>query len=254
MNVFVGSQRKRWSLHLRLLCHHSSYFETELRGDKHNKARKDSGRELPAPSSPDGATDATDPPRLELPEDDPRGFELLVKWLYQGQLEDVAAFAGDEKKYDYAVACHKLYLLCEKFDMVALKNAAMDLYRRALHDAQLVPDAEEMNEIYRAGPAGSPFRKLMTMIAARQIMDPDVEKDAESYRRCFEDDPGFAVEMINAIRHMSGGMLFEDPTAGEGCEYHDHSDGSRCHGLGQTKAVRDVVADGAGESLIFERE
>ncbi|KAK5121621.1 hypothetical protein LTR85_004793 [Meristemomyces frigidus] len=226
VDISVGSERKHWSLHRNLLCHHSSYFETEFQGHE-------------VPKGGNKVGDNT----LELPDDDPIGFELLVKWLYQGQLEDMSQ-ESDEKKYDYAVACHKLYMLCDKFDMITLKNLAMDQYRRGLNEAQLVPDADEINEIYRASPASSPFRKLMIKIAARQIMDPAVEKDAESYRNCFEDNADFAVEMVNAIRFMSGGMLFDDPTENSQCEYHDHRDGSQCKG--KAKAKTRTEEDGAG--------
>lgn len=209
VDIYVGAEKKHWSLHKNLLCHHSSYFETEFQG--HEVPKKEEHT-----------------PSHYLPDDDPRGFELLVKWLYQGHLEDASRMT-DEAKYDYAVACHKLYQLCDKFDMIQVKNLAMDAYRQNLHAAQLVPDADEINEIYRASPASSPFRKLMAKIAARQIMDPGVDKDAESYRVCFEGNSDFAVDMINSIRYMSGGMLFDDPTEKEDCvQWHDHWDGSRC--------------------------
>lgn len=216
VDIYVGGEKRHWSLHRNLLCHHSPYFEHELVG--HEVPKKTKGGEN----------------KLELPEDDPKGFELLVKWLYQGTLAEVDGLT-DEEKYEYAVACFKLYLLCDKFDMTQLKNAAMDRYRRALHEAQLVPDPDEINEIYRASSVNSPFRRLMMKIAARQIMDPEVDKDAESYRKCFENNPDFAVEMVNAIRYSSGGMLFADPTAGNVCEYHDHSDGQNCHVKGKGK-------------------
>ncbi|KAK0820072.1 hypothetical protein LTR02_004671 [Friedmanniomyces endolithicus] len=228
VDIFVGPERKHWSLHRNLLCHHSSYFETEFEG-----------HEVPKGGKKDGEN------RLELPEDDPKGFQLLVKWLYQGQLED-SSILTEEEKYEYAVACHKLYALCDKFDMIHLKNLAMDLYRANLNAAQLVPDADEINDIYRGSPPGSPFRTLMTKIAARQIMDPDVDKDAETYRKCFQDNPDFAVEMVNAIRYMSGGMLLDDPTEGLECAYHDHSDGSRCGE--KRKAIKKPLVNGTGKS------
>lgn len=218
VDIFVGAQRRHWTLHRNLLCHHSSYFETEFVG--HEVPKKGKGG--------DGANE------LELPDDDPQGFELLVKWLYQGSLEDASGMT-DMEKYDHAVACHKLYVLCDKFDMVLLKNIAMDRYRRELNQAQLVPDPDEINDIYRASPAGSPFRKLMTNIAARQIMDPEMNKDAESYRKCFENNADFAVDMVNAIRALSGGLLFEDPTEGDMCKYHDHRDGRKCHTKAKAK-------------------
>lgn len=224
VDIFVGPERRHWSLHRNLLCHHSSYFETEFVG--HEVPRKGKGG---AGAGTDGAAN-----ELELPDDDPRGFALLVKWLYQGSLEDASGMT-DMEKYEHAVACHKLYVLCDKFDMALLKNMAMDRYRQELNAAQLVPDPDEINDIYRASPAGSPFRKLMTNIAARQIMDPEVDKDADSYRKCFENNADFAVEMVNSIRSLSGGMLFDDPTEGDVCEYHDHRDGRKCHSKSQAK-------------------
>jgi len=91
----------------------------------------------------------------------------------------------------------------------------------------------------------------MTKIAARQIMDPDVDKDAESYRKCFENNPDFAVEMVNAIRYMSGGMLFDDPTAAaDECKYHDHSDGNSCHVKAKEKEKVLVNGTGKGSSSV----
>lgn len=217
VDIYVGPDKRHWSLHRNLLCHHSSYFEAEFLGNEVPKAKKNNGEQ-----------------KLELPNDDPVGFELLVKWLYQGRLDDVSDMS-DEKKYDYSVACYKLHLLCDRFDLPQLKNISIDQYRKGLQEAQLVPDADEINEIYRRSPANSPFRKLMTRIAARQIMDPDSDKDAESYRKCFENNADFAVEMVNAIKAGTGGMLFDDPTAGDPCEYHDHADGRNCHVKGKAK-------------------
>lgn len=228
VDIYVGSSEKHWSLHKNLLCHHSSYFETEFQG--HEVPKRE---------------DVAQHNRLKLPDDDPRGFELLVKWLYQGHLDD-ASHMSDEGKYDYAVACHKLYQLCDKFDMILLKNLAMDAYRLNLHAAQLVPDADEINEIYRASAPDSPFRRLMAKIAARQIMDPGVDKDAESYRSCFEGNADFAIEMVNAIRNLSGGILFDDPTEDEDCaEWHDHRDGSLCYLKGKGK-MRQQAVNGVG--------
>ncbi|KAK6004509.1 hypothetical protein QM012_008371 [Aureobasidium pullulans] len=200
IDFYVGEERRHWSLHRNLLCHHSPYFESEFLTSKTSKSSSRS--------------------ELELPDQDPAGFELLVKWLYQGTLDDMSDMT-DEKKYEYSVACHKLYLLCNKFDLPILRNESIDRYRQGLLEAQLVPDAEEINEIYRSSPVGSPFRKLMAQIAARQIMDPESEKDAESYRNCFKDNPDFAVDMVNAIKAGTGGILFDDPTDGDQAVYHE---------------------------------
>ncbi|EME86672.1 uncharacterized protein MYCFIDRAFT_210576 [Pseudocercospora fijiensis CIRAD86] len=223
VDIYVGPSKRHWSIHQNLLCHHSSYFELEFLQ-----------REVPMK---DGRQ------HLELLDDDPAGFELLVKWLYQGVLAPASAIPSDTEKYEYAVACHKLWLLCEKFEMIRLKNLAMDVYRRCLYESRLVPDADEINDIYRRSPLGSPFRALVINIAARQIMDPDVERDLDAYRDCFEGNPDFAIELISAIRKLSGGVLFDDPTHGDACAYHDHNDTTGCpmQGKGKTRVKK---ADG----------
>jgi hypothetical protein len=216
IDIYVGEARRHWSLHRNLLAHHSESLEIELQGDGKGSKGKES---------------------LDLTDFDPSGFELLVKWLYQGKLDDVSDMADATQKYEYAVSCHVLYLLCERLDMPQLKNVAMDQYRKGLNEAELVPDAEEIDDIYRKSPADSPFRKLMTRIAARQIMDPGSERDVDTYRQCFEKNPDFAVDLVKAIRHGTGGMLFEDPTeSGNPCAYHDHEDGPSCHIKGKGKA------------------
>jgi hypothetical protein len=213
LDVYVGEERKHWKLHHNLLCHHSELLESELQRDGNKTADT-----------------------LELPEQSPAGFELLVKWLYQGKLDDVSDLADANQKYEYAVSCHKLYLLCERFDMPQLKNVAIDQHRKALNEAELVPDPDELGEIYRESPSASPFRRLMAKIAARQIMDPGSDKDVENYRDCFTDNPDFAVDLVKAIKDGTGGMLIDDPTdPGNECDYHDHAAGPNCHIKGKGK-------------------
>ena len=220
VDIYVGETKRHWPLHRNLLAYHSEYLKTEL---EHSPTDTPKKKSLP------------DNLRLDLPDDDPAGFELLVKWLYQGKIEDVTNVVDHNDKYEYAVACQKLHQLCERLEIARLKNIAMDQYRKALNQAGLVPDAEELNGIYRESVEQSPFRRLMVNIAARQIMDPESDKDAESYRQCFENTSDFAVELVNAIKKGMGGLLFEDPTEKKDCEYHDHNEGPNCQIRGKKK-------------------
>ncbi|KAI9711658.1 MAG: hypothetical protein M1812_007091 [Candelaria pacifica] len=205
VDIYVGRHKRRWALHRNLLCHHSAYFEDLLPKEPEN------GKEL----------------RLDLPDNDPSAFELLVKWLYQGSIDDISDMPRD-RKWDYAVSCQGLYVLCDKINIPQLRNIAIDQYRKGCNETGLVPDPEEMEPIYRTSPPNSPFRKLVVNIAARQIMDPEVEKDAAAYKCCFDADPDFAVDLVNAIREGTGGKLFIDPTEGDPCAYHEHENGSTC--------------------------
>ena len=206
VDVYVGAHRRHWCLHRNLLCHHSEYFSTALGGDQ-----KPNPRQL----------------KLELLDDDAAAFEYLVKWLYQGQIDDVTDLPL-EKKWDHADTCQKLYLLCDRVKIPHLKNIAMDQFRKGCNEAGLVPGAEEMKPIYDKTQAGSPFRKLVSKIAARQIMDPDSDKDASTYRDVFLGNPDFAIDVINAIKSGTGGKLFDDPTEGDHCIYHQHENGDKC--------------------------
>ena len=165
--------------------------------------------------------------KLELLDSDPSAFELLVKWLYQGHIDDVSSIPI-EKKWDYAEACQKLYVLCNRIGLPQLKNFAIDQFRKGCNEAGLVPGPEEMKPIYESTPPSSPFRKLVSRIAARQIMDPESKKDATTYKMCFEGSADFAIDVINAIRDGSGGKLYDDPTHGPGCTYHEHDNGANC--------------------------
>ena len=166
---------------------------------------------------------------LDLPDDAPRAFELLVKWLYTGAVDDVSALPEAEAKWEHAFACQQLYALSERLVLPVLKNAAIDQFRRGCWEAGLVPGPEEMVPVYSATPPGSAFRRLVANIAARQIMDPDNERDAATYKACFEANADFAVDLVNAIRRGVGGQLLSDPTEGGGCEYHEHEDGQTCN-------------------------
>jgi BTB/POZ domain len=205
IDVYVGASKRHWSLHRKILSHHSSFFEEATNQD--TEVREGT---------------------VELLEEDPTAFELLVKWLYQGKIDDVSSLPI-EKKWDHADACQKLYTLCNRLRIPELKNLAIDQFRKGCNEAGLVPGPEEMKPIYAKTPPSSPFRKLVSKIAARQIMDPDGSKDAATYRDCFASDADFAIDVINAIKHGAGGLLFDDPTEGNSCRYHEHENGDTCH-------------------------
>ena len=204
VDVYVGATKRHWALHRNLLCHHSTFFQDQFGGESNKR---------------DG--------KLELLDDDPKAFELLVKWLYQGKIDDVSSMPMD-RKWDYADACQKLYVLCDKINLPQLKNFAIDQFRKGCNQAALVPGPDEMKAIYDTTRPASPFRRLVSKIAARQIMDPDSDQDAGAYRMCFEGSAEFAVDVVNAIREASGGKLFADPTEGDSCAYHEHENGRSC--------------------------
>lgn len=207
MDTYVGQKRRQWSLHRNLLSHHSSWFQTHIK----HEIRLRGGR-------------------IDLLDDDPEAFDLLVKWLYRGEIDSVRDMPAN-KKWDYAFTCQQLYLLAEKVDLVELKDLAMDEFRRGCFEAGLVPGVEEMMPIYKHTAPSSPFRRLVSDIAARQLMDPYANRDAAHYRACFAANADFAVDVINAIAAGTGKLLLHDPTEASGCQYHDHAPERPCPAL-----------------------
>lgn len=206
--IYVGAEGKHWMLHRDLLRYHSRYFDEEEYVNGEPKRINDG--------------------KLELPDEDCDAFRLLVKWLYQGSIQDVTLMEKD-KKWDYAFTCQKLYMLCERLGIQELKNQAIDQFRKGCFEAGLVPGADEIKPVYERTPPESPFRKLVSKIAARQIMDPDSQRDASVYRECFQAAPEFAIDVLNAIRDGTEGLLLDDPTEGNSCRYHEHANGETCH-------------------------
>ncbi|ETN42519.1 uncharacterized protein HMPREF1541_01676 [Cyphellophora europaea CBS 101466] len=208
LDIYVGLEQRHWALHQNLLIHHSRFFDETFTVNGEHKRIKEG--------------------KLYLPDEDPEAFELLVKWLYQGRIEDVSQ-KPKEAKWDYAFTCQKLYILSTTVGLNELQNLAIDQFRKGCHDSALVPGPEEMIPIYRKTASHSPFRRLVSKIAARQIMDPDHQLDAGTYRDCFEASPDFAVDVINEIRAGTSGILLDDPTVGNSCNFHEHEDGASCH-------------------------
>ena len=233
VTVGSGAATRSWTLHRNLLAYHSAYLAQRIGGgdtiDSADSGYGSSGNGDASPS-PDRTPDRgkAPAPRLDLPDDAPHAFELLLKWLYQGALDDVGARESADAKWEHAFACQKLYALAERLDLRAVKNAAIDQFRAGCYQAGLVPGPEEMGPVYATTPPGSPFRTLVSQVAARQIMDPETKRDAATYRACFQEHVDFAIDVMNAIRDESGGQLLRDPTEGGGCMYHEHDDGEKC--------------------------
>ena len=85
------------------LCHHSEHLASILLPDETKKKAEN---------------------KLDLLDDDPAGFELLVKWLYQGKLDDVSIFRTPIANTTMQSVILQNYLLCDRF-----KDASTEEHR-----------------------------------------------------------------------------------------------------------------------------
>jgi hypothetical protein len=77
VKIEVGPDKREWTIPKNLLAHHSEILEQELQSDGRDRVEK-----------------------IELHDYDPAGFELFVKFIFQGKLDDVSDMA-DDQKWDY---------------------------------------------------------------------------------------------------------------------------------------------------------
>lgn len=240
-----GDDARSWHLHRSLLAYHSPVFAAQLdtpaapaklpptaaAAAPPEPTAPDSGTQLvPRPTSSSSSSPRSAPPdphtTLSLPGTSPDAFALLVKWLYQGRLTRSASLPASEI-WPYTFRCQQLHALAAHFRLPRLQNAAMDEFRHGCNAASLVPAAHEIALAYGSEPPGSEMRRLVSAIAARQMLDPDAARRAAEWRLCF-DIPDFAMDLVDAMRAGVGGLLLPDPTEDRGCVYHVHGEGELC--------------------------
>ncbi|KAL1865163.1 hypothetical protein Daus18300_007289 [Diaporthe australafricana] len=149
VTIIVGHQKKRWSVHENLLSNKSEFFRASFRGGFRE--------------SKDGV--------LELPEDDPRVFELFVGWAYAQPINDLNTSRmrilsrPDDRKItirDYI----GLHAFGEKYMMERLQNevanAIYDYYQSSPNKEPLSKDVEF---VYNNTLAESKMRELMTFFS-----------------------------------------------------------------------------------------
>ena len=251
VDIYVGQERIHYHLSLKLLSHHSSYFDKAFNGDFKEGATK----------------------RLDLPDEDIHAFNLLVQWIYSGQVntpkrtEAATADGGGvvpapwpqtstytsaigkqkfeiQELYPIDYSSHlKLYVLADKFDMRILKNETIDAIMRAGYGTQrsiisewgpapftvsymhFNPSYTRFNPeiitwIYQNTLPGSPLRKLASTSAAYTMLLKKVT--VGHYKECLHGE--FVVDMFTAMQeNADNAILCRLPTLGAQCQnYHDH--------------------------------
>ncbi|KAI9849135.1 MAG: hypothetical protein M1837_005365 [Sclerophora amabilis] len=205
VKVEVGSLKRCWHLHKSLLCHCSPFFEKAFQGNF-----KEASEGF-----------------MELPDDDGAAFALFVQWLYQGSIEGTPDGTKADQ-WKYAQRYFELYVLADKLMIPALKNMAIDHYRRTCRKSQQGPGPSHLTAIYTRTEQSSPFRRLACELTARVFMRPGTCRGAVIYRPVIEAEPDFAVDMLDYIREHMGRKVLPYPFSADDSLYHDQEDEERC--------------------------
>ncbi|OAP58546.1 hypothetical protein AYL99_07636 [Fonsecaea erecta] len=163
---------------------------------------------------------------INLPEDDPEGFAIVVEWLYSGTVPQKCGWRCLLRAYNAA----------QKFCMPDLQNALVDLFRTEMTPASLSPNW--VSYIWGHTADGCQLRKLVLDIFYYHISkDPTTYRD---YGVGVEEGEYYAVQMERLMCKTQLAMaLFwrfadrsdrpsKEPAKMKGCVYHVHEDGNKC--------------------------
>lgn len=193
VEVYVGAQRKHYSLPKLLLCHYSTYFD-----------RCFNGRFIEAQSQ-----------KLDLPEDKVDDFEVLLEFMLRGTL--AGSLQVQETGGQAIRRCIEFLEYADKYDLGAatceavyepLKKALLDPYKGKVTKAPrtvikpvviprpgvIIPD--DIRTVYRIAGPESPLRTLVTQGALSAY---GVKECVVHYKNPIAEIPGFAADLLAQI-------------------------------------------------------
>jgi hypothetical protein len=164
---------------------------------------------------------------VNLPEDEPSAFELVVEWVYADRIRAIKP----------VLTITKAYVLADKLCMPDLQNILANAIRLAPDG----PGPYNANCAWQILPEGCPIRDLVVDQLHFQIMscsnkfklgtaDTDA-KLAMALKKMTQHNPGLAEALFwktvdYSLNKATGGPV--DPRKLTGCHYHVHEDGKKC--------------------------
>ncbi|TAQ83611.1 hypothetical protein B7494_g8067 [Chlorociboria aeruginascens] len=153
VEIYVGEERKLWVLHEDLLCDRIDFFASAFKsGFKEGREKK-----------------------MDLEEEDPEAFGLLVDWIY-GRLECTESHQ-DPLREGHVMRWAKLWILADKWRIKELTCDALECCNECVYLARWCPDAEDVEFVFGNGPESSPLRDWMLTEVAMVAFNPHVEID-----------------------------------------------------------------------------
>ena len=152
---------------------------------------------------------------ISLPEEDPKVFQYFVKWIYAG---DLLPFLGI-KQYQVINILIDLRALAGRMLVPDLKNRAMDLIQEYHTKRQIV-----VRDVLKAGRMADEDVKLEGYMLEQLIRDMDngshdTFMSADSWPELFVADSDFTSQLIRGLTKRT---VKKDPSAEEGCQWHEH--------------------------------
>ncbi|KAK6001403.1 hypothetical protein QM012_002734 [Aureobasidium pullulans] len=140
VEVHVGQENTKWTLHEKLLCHRSKFFRN-IFYSKENKDRKE----------------------VELRDEEDGPFKVFVGWLYSGHTPT------PESEKDLTLLLD-LYLMAEKWEIPDLTLEVLKSVRNWYKESDTYPALRRVQYIYANTDLESPMRQLLISSVARNLV------------------------------------------------------------------------------------
>lgn len=175
--IYVGRDKVRFTVPMNLACHLCPFFR---------KRFSDRAKE---------AEDAI----LDLPEDDPETFAMLLQWIYQDGIAPINL--SEREEASSAMQTHlRLYLLASRFELPSLQNETMQhirvLYELSRDHAPI--DAPLIFEIYRSEYKKPALCRFVCDAAAKEFLDCG-KLEQNRYGDCLSSIPAFTLQFTDAL-------------------------------------------------------
>lgn len=176
VDIYVGPDATHWTLHEKLLCHHSPFFASKF----YTKSK-------PSASSKS----------FGLPDDDDFPFELFVGWLYSRALR----YPQEEKDIGPLL---DLYFLSERFQIQKLSDDVVETVRAFYHNNESYPGLRRVQYVYANTEEDNPMREMMVGSVARFLALNHVIP--AHWERALKKNGQLAVDIIRSIQewHLEG--------------------------------------------------
>ncbi|KAL2430200.1 hypothetical protein ABEF95_003971 [Exophiala dermatitidis] len=174
VDIYVGPDSTRWTLHEKLLCHHSPLFDSIFNGQDKSEEKKSRGNKS-----------------YSLEDEDDESFELLVGWLYSQSVQEPKS----EKDIGPLL---ELYTLSERLQIRKLGLDIVDLVREWYHKTSTYPGLRRVQYIYAETDEDNEMREMMVSSVARQLTTSD--KIPSHWASALQRNGQLAVDIIRAIQ------------------------------------------------------
>jgi hypothetical protein len=172
VDIYVGSENTRWTLHEKLLCYRSRFF-SEVFEQKRKGASKNT--------------------MVGLPDEDNQSFKLFVGWLYSERV-------APPKQEPELVPLFDLYLMSEKWEIEKLQSEVLEAVRQWYHASDTLPSLRRVQYIYANTRETSPMRHLLLPLVARMLLLNEGAMPSH-WKNALSNNGELAVDIIECIHN-----------------------------------------------------